>query len=232
MESQIHIPSLAASPSSALRSVAGVQCVASTGEDKFAYIISDEHSIPIAQQGLRVLGCPIGLDDYCSSQLDSLSRDIEHDLELLQSISYLHQRTKLAIYCCNTRPTYLLRALPLGITKPRMYRPDAVFDAFMASTLSFQRNYRQGEHKDTYAAALRQLRLGIKHGGFGLTSQALIAPAALYVALRHFASWLSKHSDPWRDLHSDIGALTWLSTHSQHEHIFPIIETLSNEALA
>ena len=77
-----------------------------------------------------------------------------------------------------------------------MSRLDAAFDAFMASTLCFERNYRQGEHKDTYAAALRQLRLGIKQGGFGLTSQALIAPAALYVALQHFASWLSKHSDP------------------------------------
>ena len=90
LESHIHIPSLAASPSSALRAVPGVQRVASTGEEIFEYIISDELSIPIAQQGLRVLGCPIGLDDYCSSQLDSLSRDIEHDLELLQSIRHTY----------------------------------------------------------------------------------------------------------------------------------------------
>ena len=102
---------------------------------------------------------------------------------------------------------------------------DAAFDAFMANTLSFEQNYHQGQHKDTYKAALRQLRLGIKQGGFGLTSQALIAPAALYVALTNFSSWLCNHRD-------EFGSIPWLATASQHEHMFPSVEALSNEALA
>ena len=54
----------------------------------------------------------------------------------------------------------------------------------MASSLGFELDYESGQHGPVYKAALAQLRLGIKQGGFGLTSQKLVAPAALHVATR------------------------------------------------
>ena len=61
----------------------------------------------------------------------------------------------------------------------------------MAHTLSFERDYKTGRHRAIYQAALTQLRLSIKQGGLGLTSQALMAPAALFVAIRDFHQWLA-----------------------------------------
>ncbi len=69
----------------------------------------------------------------------------------------------------------------------------------MAHTLSFERDYDTGPHKAIYQAALTRLRLSIKQGGFGLTSQELVAPAALYVAIRDFHQWLANTAFdlPW-----------------------------------
>jgi hypothetical protein len=64
----------------------------------------------------------------------------------------------------------------------------------MAHTLGFELDYDSGQHGPVYKAALAQLRLGIKQGGFGLTSQKLVAPAALLVATREFQQWLTQMS--------------------------------------
>ncbi len=61
----------------------------------------------------------------------------------------------------------------------------------MAHTLSFERDYDTGPHRAIYQAALNQLGLRIKQGGFGLTNQTLVAPAALFVTIRDFHQWLA-----------------------------------------
>jgi hypothetical protein len=61
---------------------------------------------------------------------------------------------------------------------------DERFDQFMAKTLSFEDQYQSSPHSASYRRALRQIRLGIKQGGFGLTSGLLTAPVESYVALR------------------------------------------------
>ena len=63
----------------------------------------------------------------------------------------------------------------------------------MAHTLGFELDYDSGQHDPVYKAALAQLRVGIKQGGFGLTSQKLVAPAALLVATREFQQWLTQN---------------------------------------
>jgi hypothetical protein len=55
----------------------------------------------------------------------------------------LHQRIKLAIYCCNTRITYLLRTVPLATALPNLPQHDKMFDNFMAATLAFEDDYPQ-----------------------------------------------------------------------------------------
>ncbi len=56
----------------------------------------------------------------------------------------------------------------------------------MAHALSFDRDYDTGTHRAFFKATLTQLRLSIKQGGFGLTSQELVAQAAVFVAIREF----------------------------------------------
>jgi hypothetical protein len=91
----------------------------------------------------------------------------------------------------------------------------------MAHTLSFERDYDTGPHRAIYQAALTQLRLSIKQGGFGLTSQELVAPAALFVATRDFHQWLAGTAFD----------LPWLPGGSGPHDQLPSTEALKQEAL-
>ena len=119
------------------------------------------------------------------------------DLTCLLAFPPLHQRIKLAIYCCNTRIMYLLRALPLATSDRHLQQYDTMFDNFMAQTLAFEDNYAHCQYSLAYTQALQQCRLGIKQGGLGLTSAYMVAPAALYVALREFRAWYETYADLW-----------------------------------
>ena len=196
-ESELHVPQWAAQELATLTDQPNVE--KSSSKDQVYFRLEDGDCIPLAHKGLKILGCPAGTDAFCTAHLDSSCKDIEHDLDLLHDIQYLHQRTKLAIYCCNTRATYLARSIPLHISESRPSNLDSAFDCFMAHTLGFERNYDSGQHQAVYRAALAQIRLGIKQGGFGLTSQKLVAPAALLVAIRDFQRWLAQRPFdlPW-----------------------------------
>ena len=159
--------------------------------------ITDYITFPLKLAGIKVLGCPIGLPDFCDSLIQSLIGKVENDLSHLRQFPNIHQRIKLATYCCNTRVVYLLRAVPLALTLPRMQECDQMFDNFMAHTLAFEPAYIHSQHAQAYLSALKQCRLGIKQGGLGLTSATLAAPAALHVALREFRSWYSNYADTW-----------------------------------
>ena len=45
---------------------------------------------------------------------------IQRDLDLLSTFDHLHQRTKLALYCCNSRIVYLPSALPIEVVRPEL----------------------------------------------------------------------------------------------------------------
>ncbi len=122
--------------------------------------------------------------------MDLSCSEIERDLDLMQDVQYLHQRTKLAIYCCNTSATHLARSLPLHISEPRISSLDRAFDSFMAHTLGFELDYDSGQHAPVYKAALGQLRLGIKQGGFGAKSSWLLLPS--FWQLGNFSNGLLK----------------------------------------
>ena len=85
---------------------------------------------------------------------------------------------------------------------------DNSFDSFMAATLDFPQDYQADAAASHYSRALQQIRLGIKQGGCGLTSAALIIPAALYSAICAFAVWLH------HEKHLPLMALDWLTAHS------------------
>ncbi len=90
----------------------------------------------------------------------------------------------------------------------------------MAHTLSFERDY-DTPHRAIYQAALNQLRLSIKQGGFGLTSQELVAPAALLVPIRDFHQWLASTAFDLPLLPGGLGP---------HDQL-PATETLRQEAI-
>ena len=102
------------------------------------------------------------------------------------------------------------RLLPHTITGPHLEDLDVSFDDFMASTLQFPPDYKNGHDKDLYTLALQQIRLGIKQGGFGLTSRSLVAPALVYVSLETFSAWFAQYRKFWIGQDSSL-RLSWLT---------------------
>ena len=216
-ESSIHVPKWAYSST---RDIQEHHVLHTNNVGDHNLELDDKTVITFAKDGIKLLGCPIGTPVFCQTTVDQSLDCIKADLVLLQSFPYLHQRMKLAIYCCNTRASYLLRSLPAAIIDGPTRLLDQVFDAFTAKTLSFEEDYAVSTHKDLYSAALCQSRLGIKQGGFGMTSQNLIAPAALFVALRDFNKWLSDYLARW-DPSESLAGLTWLNCSSASTPLFP-----------
>ena len=225
-ESQLHIPECKTVPKSDLMRVLSEDHFQDHNGEIMAVMLNGD-LIPLRQQGLKVLGCPLGSDEYCRQVLEEIATKIEKDLTLLKEFPCLHQRLKLAIFCSNTRATYFLRTMAPHIAEPLMTRLDASFNEFLAHTLSFPPTFRTESPLIPYDKALQQARLGIKQGGCGLTSLAMLVPAALFSSICAFVVWLHEES------HIPLMRLPWLLDHSdQHSlafsHIHRSLEMSTN----
>ena len=98
----------------------------------------------------------MGTQAYCENVICSTIAKIEADLLLLKDFKWCHQRAKLAIYCCNTRITYLLRAAPVLHTLHLAKVMDETFDHFIAELITFERGYAMSQLVHYYANALQQ----------------------------------------------------------------------------
>ena len=165
--------------------------------------------LPWSRHGIKILGCPLGSLQFCEEVMKKTARKIENDIDLLLNFPHKHHRIKLATFCVNTRANYFLRATSLDVSRPIMKDLDRSFDRFWTETLNFEPHWDTSQHNLQYSNAIRQLRLGIRQGGCGFTSNDLIAPAALYSGLSEFAAWSTSHND--------IDQLPWLAPHlAQH----------------
>ena len=86
-------------------------------------------AITLARDGHPVLSAPIGTSAYCTAQICKTitSESIQRHLHLLSTFDHRHQRTKLALYCCNSSIVYLLSALPLEVVLPELPYLDQLF---------------------------------------------------------------------------------------------------------
>jgi hypothetical protein len=101
-----------------------------------------------------------------------------------------------------------LRAIAPNIAEPVMKHLDASFDDFLEHTLSFPASRCRESPFVQYNKALQQARLGIKQGGCGMTTVAMVVLAALFAAICAFIKWLHK------DSHIPLTCLPWLSPHT------------------
>ena len=168
-------------------------------------------AIPLARDGLPILGAPIGTSVYCTAQIRKTITSIQCDLDLLSTFDHWHQRTKLAFYCCSSCIVYLLSALPLEVVLPKLPHLDQLFETFVASTFCFEECYSESRHAAvSYDSKLQQVCHGIKSGCFCLTPSTLLAPAASHVAFRDFHSWHFSLANHWKD--SAAHNLLWLAS--------------------
>ena len=67
--------------------------------------------VPTAQQGIKVLGTPIGHPDFVAAQLEAVRREHEVLLDRIPSVSDLHCAWLLLVHCASARACHYLRTL-------------------------------------------------------------------------------------------------------------------------
>ena len=135
-----------------------------------------DQTLPPAEQGLQVLGAPIGSLAYIEAALARTTAKHAVLFERITAVPDLQCAYLLLTYCANTRATYLLRALPPILTQAFA----TAHDAAAAATLAHLLGYGGAGLPD---AALVRARLPFRCGGLGLRS----ATDSRHEA--HWASW-------------------------------------------
>ena len=104
---------------------------------------------------------------------------------------------------------------------------DDSFESFMAATHDFPERFQSDAAAGQYSRALQQVRFGIKQGGCGLTSAAMVIPAALFSAVCAFTRWLHHNA------HLPLKDLDWLLEHtSKHSLGFQHIHDTFDSSLS
>ena len=88
-------------------------CVTLEGEEGAGGSIRTpgERTIPLQQQGIKTLGCPLGSDGFSAVVLAKLAEDINRNLEAIETIPSKHLQLLLATWCTGSRTNYYLRAI-------------------------------------------------------------------------------------------------------------------------
>ena len=133
--------------------------------------------LPEAEQGITVLGAPLGGNAFVRAQLDAVRNKQLRLLQVLPTLPDLQVAWLLLLYCASPRSNYALRIIPPELTDLFAIGHDAAVQRCFSAMLFGEDG---GALPDT---ASRQSQLAFRHGGLGLRSARLHAPAAFW------ASW-------------------------------------------
>ena len=133
-----------------------------------------DHELPRRQQGLRVLGLPIGTDEYIQEELAKLHAKQQPLLEAIPTIPDLQTSWLSLLYCAAPRPHYALRGLRPDLTREFATTHDQNIQHCLAQLLQLPALPEQNAEK---------ARLALHHGGLGLRS------ALHHTAAAFWASW-------------------------------------------
>ena len=131
--------------------------------------------MPAAEQGIIILGSPLGHDEFVRAQLELKSR--EHDLLLsrIPSFSDLQSARALLLHCASSRANCLLRVIRPDLVRHFAERHDESIWTCLCQIL--------GVHNDESDAVAQTATLPLSMGGLGLRSAVRTSVPA------HWASW-------------------------------------------
>ncbi len=136
-------------------------------------------SLPPDERGLRILGIPLGTDEFAAAYLQNLSAQHRALLDVLPSVPDLQVAWLLLFFCANPRAQYVLRALPPALTAAFAFEHDRSVLLCLAQLLQVD----PGAGDPLPDLVARRAHVALRHGGLGLRSAASNAPEA------YFASW-------------------------------------------
>eukprot|EP00439_Symbiodinium_sp_Y106_P032147 s3071_g3.t2 len=85
-------------------------------ESEHVHIWVGDTNLPAYQQSLKVLGTPLGTDEFVAAHLHTLSAQHRTFLQLLPTLPDLQVAWLLLLYCASPRAQYILRAVPPALT--------------------------------------------------------------------------------------------------------------------
>ena len=85
--------------------------------DPSAVVWKGDPSLPPSEQGVKILGIPLGHPENVQNQLQRVSASHRQLLERIPSVQDLQAAWLLLLYCAGTRANFLLRAIPPAQTE-------------------------------------------------------------------------------------------------------------------
>ena len=131
---------------------------------------------PPINQGLMVLGTPLGHPAYVAHRLQSLLQDHRAFLDCIPAVPDLQAAWLLLCHCAGPRANYYLRALPPEVTAEFADGHDQALWTCFCSLLDI-------DPAEASPQAPQIAQLPLRLGGLGLRSAVRLAPAA------YWASW-------------------------------------------
>ena len=155
---------------------ADLACLQPTGAEP---VWTGAWSLPADQQGLLVLGAPLGSEAFVQQELHRKRETQDQLLTRLPAVGDLQSAWLLLLFCASPRANYLLRMLPPGATEAFAREHDAAVCTCLGTLLSQDSLPPQPLPQPSQRLA----QLPLRYGGLGLRSAADAAPAA------YWASW-------------------------------------------
>ena len=137
--------------------------------------LGDAH-LPPHQQGLKVLGLPVGSMEYIQAELRQLQAKQQPLFEARPGIPDFQTSWLLLLYCASPRVHYALRGVRPDLTRHFATEHDNAVHTCLARLL-------QQPNNELPRPAIDTARLALQQGGLGLRS------AHAHTAAAHWASW-------------------------------------------
>ena len=160
----------------------------------------------VRDEGLLVLGCPFGTSEFMERHFAKVLKKTQHLIDNLPQLEDPQSAEKLLRFCATPKFHYHLRT-SLPFTRPLAEAAGKHSRALIQTACTL---FSLG---DIQTKTVRQLKLPLTEGGFGLTDAGSIAPAAYFgagavvladVLARHEgAAWMPAHgragleAQPW-----------------------------------
>ena len=143
--------------------------------------LATELRIPHRQNGLTIVGVPIGAPAYQKDTVDARADKVVGLIELLRSLTKVPLQSQMLILrsSLNARMRHYQRVLPWDVISPAVQK---VEQAALHAAAEMFCLPRTGPDASFPASALKQLAAPIRHGGFGLLTASEEAAHAAYLS--------------------------------------------------
>ena len=166
-----------------------------------AVVWRGDQGLPTAQQGLKVLGAPVGHPDYIQSFLTQKGLEHDHLLEMIPQVQDVQAAWLLLLYCASTRANFFLRTVAPEFTLEFAERHDEQVFKCLSKVLQ-----TETLHPRNHEAATMPLTLG----GFGLGNAQRTRNAAAQRTrdAAHWGSWADS-LEMIRARHPEVASRGW-----------------------